>query len=184
MKYCNGNQHSSRSSISFSSSTQIIMKFGQVKCYTVVAFPCWEHTSVPLYHFILNAKFSELFLLLGLGLHPRYFRPNLSLLWLHLFHFVCTRESLNLRWQNTEVWNSETESGMRKTNGHSAALCLLGLSSGGKKPQFSSTLHDKSHVCLMNMLILIVCLTVLVSYLTQLLPAKLSWFLGRRTKDE
>jgi len=73
---------------------------------------------------------------------------------------------------------------MKKTNGHSAALCSLGLSSGGKKPQFSSTLHDKSHMCLTIMLCSIVCLTVLVSYLTQLVPAKRSQFLGRRTKDE
>lgn len=58
VKYCNGNQHSCRSGIHFSSSTQIMMKFGQAKCYTVVAFPCREHTSVPLYRFILNAKFS------------------------------------------------------------------------------------------------------------------------------
>lgn len=184
MKYCNGNQHSSRSGIRFSSLTQIIMKFGQVKRYVVVAFPCQEHISVPLYCFILNARFSELFLPLGLALHPRDFRPNLSLLWLNLLHFACTGESLNLRWQNTEVWNPETESGMKKTNGHSTALCSLGLSSGGKKPQFSSTLHDKSHMHLIIMLLLIVCPTVLVSYLTQLAPAKWSWFIGRRRKDE
>lgn len=136
VKYCYGNQHSSRSGISFSSLTLIIMKFGQVTHYTVVAFSCQEHTSVPLYRFSLNVVF------LGLGLHPRDFRPNLSLLWLDLLHFACTRESLNLRWQNTKVRNSETESATRKTNGYSAALCSLGLSSGGKKPQLA--LCDKS----------------------------------------
>lgn len=182
VKYCNGNQHSSRSGITFSSLTQIIMKHEQVKWHRVVVFPCQERTSVPLYYFILNAKFSELFLLLGLGLHPRDFRPNLSAMTLlasfclHWGKFkpqVAKHRSMK-PWNR--IWYEEKK--------HSTALCSLGLSSGGKQPQFSSTLRDRSHTCLIIMLHLIVCLTVLVSYLTLLVPAKWSWFLGRRTKDE
>lgn len=106
-----------------------------------------------------------------------------SLLWLDWLNFAYTRESLNLRWQSTKVWNSGTESGMRKMNECSAALCSLGLSNGGKEPQFSS-ICMMNYLCLINMLHLIVCLTMLVTYLTQVVPAKWSWFLGRRTKDE
>lgn len=80
---------------------------------------------------------------------------------------MCTRESLNLILK----YEAQTESGMKKRNGRSSALCSLGLSSGGKKLHFSSTPDDKSHMCLMYILPLIVCLTTLVSYLTQCLPS-------------
>lgn len=129
VKYCIWNQHSSGSGISFSTLAQIMTTETLHNCG-------FSMSGTHIISFIFLYFESKVFWIiesLRFGPSSRRLRVR-SLLWLDLLHFACTRESLNLRWQSTKVWNSEIESGMRKMNGYSAALCSLGLSSGGKEP--------------------------------------------------
>lgn len=129
VKYCIWNQHSSGSGISFSTLAQIRTTETLHNCG-------FSMSGTHIISFIFLYFESEVFWIISslrFGPSSRRLRVR-SLLWLDLLHFACTRESLNLRWQSTKVWNSEIESVMRKMNGCSAALCSLGLSSGGKEP--------------------------------------------------